>query len=81
MYLPPIAIAEGNVTNQGGLLASVRDSITLDFETWRANLVPLNHTLRLLHSAPPVGPAVPPDLITALTCDSVIATQRTRLRP
>lgn len=80
MYMPLFFVAEGNVTPVGGILASVVASTTLDWQTVRAQLIPLNLTMVLLHQSPPVGPPVPPDVITSLTCESVIATQRNRLR-
>lgn len=80
LYLPPAFISEGNVTPTGGLLETVRASIELDLNTWRANLIPLNLPLQLLHQAPPVGPAIPPDGITAFNVSTRVATQRTRLR-
>lgn len=81
LYLPPAFIAEGNVTVNGSLLASVRDSITLDFETWRAAVTATPFDLQLLHSDPPVGSPPPPDPIVGFICSGTIATQRTRLRP
>lgn len=87
MYLPPIGLSEGNVTAVGVITQSIVDSISLDFETWRANLSALNLQAVLLHSDkvdPDTGEIIelapPPDPVLSFVCQQVIATQRTRMR-
>jgi hypothetical protein len=80
MFLPPFMFGEASVTPQGVIATSQVNQITTDFQTWRASLAGGSTPLQLLHQAPPVGPAIPPDVIEQFICSNIVATQRTRLR-
>jgi len=80
IYLPPWMIAESNITPAGVIFQTGVDSVTLDFETWRAQLSALNLQAVLLHGDSPNSATPSPTPILNFACQSVIATQRTRLR-
>ncbi len=77
MYLPPFALNE-NAINQAGVIDPANvPGIQLNVTQWFDPSYPWY----LLHEAPPVGGVeTPPTPITAFVVDSVIATQRRRLR-
>jgi hypothetical protein len=75
MFIPPYIGGEGVIDQTGVITESVRLSI----EDYLGLAMPGDDFV-LLHSQPPVGPALPPDPITGFALDRRIATQRRRLR-
>jgi hypothetical protein len=80
MYLP--AADQDWVSNTGVVLPSIVTSISAALENVRTDiLASVNFDgMHLFHDAPPIGPALPPTLITSMNLDGVVATQRRRLR-
>ena len=79
-YLPPGLTAEGNITPQGTLLESVRAQLQTDLGAWLAAVNAGTSDLVLLHGPVDVGTPPPPDPILQFVVDTVVATQRTRMR-
>lgn len=79
-YVPVGFTAESNITSVGVLLESVRAQLLTDLQAWRTAQAATTQPLVLLHGDPLVGVAPPPDAITAFEVDTVVATQRRRLR-
>lgn len=80
MYVPPFMVAESNITPAGVVFSTAVDTLTSEFNSWLAECSALNLQLVLLHGDSPESATPGPDPILAFTCQSVIATQRTRLR-
>lgn len=79
-YVPVGLTGENNITAVGVLLETVRAQLQTDLEAWRTAVAATNFDLQLLHGEPLVGVAPPPDPITAFEVDTLVATQRRRLR-
>lgn len=77
-FFLPWAIGEGNV-DEAGLVASLQmTSIQTAMTTWLGALSTANVPMVLLHDPGRTSPG-PPNLVTALTVDKMISTQRRRL--
>jgi hypothetical protein len=75
-YLPPFALAETDVTATGAITEAVRSGIESNLTGW---LVTSREPV-LLHSDGGLTPAPAPTPITSIKLDSIIATQRQRMR-
>lgn len=80
MYFPPFLFAESVITATGTIAQGLIDQFTNDLEAWRVAVAGTAFDLVLLHGDPLVGSSPPPDVITSLTAQPLVATQRTRLR-
>jgi hypothetical protein len=80
MFWPLFQISETSVS-PAGVVGSVEVTGWQDaMDDLLVNLNAVSQPMHLLHSAPPVGPPLPPDPVTALIVQTTIATQRNRLR-
>jgi hypothetical protein len=77
-YMPPISLAEADVNNVGMIDSGVRTSIQTRIDRWIALVISDNVVIDdevLLHSS-----VTDPTVVTANSLESLIATQRRRLR-
>lgn len=77
MFVPPVRLNEGAVDAAGNIASSALASIQTLFDDWILALVADDFSPKLFHQGP--SPAAPTQ-ITSLTVQSVIATQRRRMR-
>lgn len=80
MYIPPFFPAESAVDPRGIITQTVVDSWNSQLALWLVSMTANALPLFLLHSDTPEGFPVSPDAITSLVCQTVIGTQRGRLR-
>lgn len=82
LYMPSMFVQDTEVDYAGTVTGSRVTAINASWATWRTNglLVTGVDDFVLLHSTPQAGPAPDPTPIVSLTCDSIVATQRRRLR-
>jgi hypothetical protein len=77
MFVPPVILNEGAVDAAGNILSSPLALIQANFDQWHAALIAADWGPCLMHQ----GAGAPaPTLITSFTCDSLIGTQRRRMR-
>lgn len=77
MFVPPIILNEGAVDAAGNILTSPLASIQGNFDLWLAAMIADDWAPVLFHQ----GAGAPaPTAITSFTCDSLIGTQRRRMR-
>lgn len=82
VFLPPLTGGEASITPTGDIGAAAVTNWNTELEEFRVACETNSQALELLHSPPPggVGPVIPPDNITGLLMQRVVATQRNRLR-
>lgn len=80
MFMPWF-VSEGNVGENGQLTTTIVNSTNTVLTTWLGFLNSGDHPMVVFHtpSEDPAHPAGPPDVVTSLSADPLISTQRRRL--
>lgn len=74
-FLPPVWTAEANIGPTGAIPGADAAAVALKWNAFRTALATAGIELRLIHNE-----AIIPTLITALSVDTTLATQRRRMR-
>jgi hypothetical protein len=80
MYCPPFNLSEISVDSAGFMSPSTAGGLSNQWDTFRAGLVTAGVPMVLLHDTPKSGVLPVPDPVTVLSVETVVATQKRRVR-